>query len=164
MINMETKQRCRLIRLKKKKKKKKKSWRDKKKKKKKEVPGHEEGHWGQMWPHWLCLPLSNTGKWRKEVLFTQPISETYLSALSQKRALTFILSYTAAAFSGSLLWCLKANSVSTIPGDIHCRGGEYIRSMSCFDTQTKQAFTNSFWNKRTMYVEWPMWQCKDDVF
>lgn len=31
----------------------------------------------------------------------------------------FILSYTAAAFSGSLLWCRKANSVSTIPGDIH---------------------------------------------
>lgn len=40
--------------------------------------------------------------------------------------LTFILSYTAAAFSGSLLWCLKANSVSTIPGDIHCRGGKCI--------------------------------------
>lgn len=38
--------------------------------------------------------------------------------------LTLMLSYTAAAFSGLLLWCLKANSVSTIPGDIHCRGGK----------------------------------------
>ena len=42
--------------------------------------------------------------------------------------LTFILSYTAAAFSGSLLWCLKANSVSTIPGDIHCREDNFIRN------------------------------------
>lgn len=38
--------------------------------------------------------------------------------------LTFMLSYTAAAFSGSLLWCLKANSVSTIPGEMHCKRAE----------------------------------------
>ena len=45
------------------------------------------------------------------------------------QALTFILSYTAAAFSGSLLWSRKANSVSTNPGDIHCRDGQCARHL-----------------------------------
>lgn len=43
-----------------------------------------------------------------------------------RAALTFILSYTAAAFSGLLLWCLKANSVSTVPGEMHYKGGERV--------------------------------------
>lgn len=55
---------------------------------------------------------------------TEATALTYIHMLTLRRlcSLTFILSYTAAAFSGSLLWCLKANSVSTIPGDIHCTG------------------------------------------
>lgn len=40
-------------------------------KKDREIPGHEEGHWGQMSQHWLCLLLSNTEEWRKEVLLMQ---------------------------------------------------------------------------------------------
>lgn len=93
-----------------------------------EIPGREQGHWGQMWQRWLCLRLSNTEKWRKAGIIGATICWYFHYVKSVKTcALTFILSYTAAAFSGSLLWCRKANSVSTIPGDIHCRKGKRIR-------------------------------------
>lgn len=62
--------------------------------------------------------------------------------LRQMCAPTLILSYTAAAFSGSLLWCRKANSVSTIPGDMHCREGKCIGK-----TFTFAAHTPTVWGK-----------------
>lgn len=71
----------------------------------------------------------------------------HLVTLSQMCTLTFILSYTEAAFSGSLLWCLKANSVSTIPGDIHCREGKQLE-MYCL------LFTHWYIHRQNiLYVE-----------
>lgn len=95
-----------------------------------EIPGREEGRWGQMWLHWLCLLLSNTAKQREKVLLAQQQIDNFTFVdFSDVHSLTFILSYTEAAFSGSLLWCRKANSVSTIPGDIHCRAGKWMTNV-----------------------------------